>query len=349
MTAMRKGSLMKSIPKPGFSHLRPQRPGRVDLSPEDRRDVLNQLFFSGERRRPYLFRFTTLLSLSVAIATFGLIANSTAVVIGAMLVAPLMTPIQASAAAVVMGWTRRQLNTLAFVLLAAGWAVALSFSLALITPDQAVLPSEVLARTNPTLLDLFVALAAGAAGAYTLVRRESSALPGVAVAVALVPPLSVVGITLEANQNDLALNALLLFTTNLVAIVLAASLVLIITGFTPTSLRERNRTQIRRGFIVSAIAVVIIAIPLGYHSQRIVSDARERHEVEQAVKNWIGTDYRSFDVLSVDIDGHTVWVDIIGPSEPPVVQILNNSISERLGDDVTVHVRWVQRNEILLR
>lgn len=339
---------MSATRHPGITGTRPSGK-RADLSAQERRDVLNQLFYDGERRKPYLYRFYTLLSLAVAIASFGLLADSTAVVIGAMLVAPLMTPIQAAAASLVMGWGRRQLYTVSLVGTGAIWAIALGYFFAFLTPDRAVLPNEVLARTSPTLLDLAVALAAGAAGAYTLVRKESSAIPGVAVAVALVPPLATVGITLEAGQSDLAARALLLFATNLFAIIAAAAIVLLIVGFTPQALKQRHRAQIRRGFIITGIAVTLITIPLAVHSYNIVTAATERHEIEQAVRDWIGPDNEEFDVLSVDIDGDHIWIDIIGPSEPPGVILLNQSIADRIDKDTIVHVRWVQRNEILMR
>ncbi|CAN5535183.1 DUF389 domain-containing protein [soil metagenome] len=310
--------------------------------------MLSQLFFDGDRRRPYLYRFFTLLGLSVAIASFGLSADSTAVVIGAMLVAPLMTPIQAAAASLVMGWERRQLHALALVVFAVVWSVLLSYGFGLTMPDRVALPGEVLSRTSPTLLDLGIALAAGAAGAYTLVRKESSALPGVAVAVALVPPLSVVGITLENGDPDLALGALLLFGTNLFAIILAASLVLLGTGFTPRVLAEQKRSIIRRGVIVSTLAVIVVSIPLGIHSERVISDARDRHAVEQAVDSWLGDD-RDFDVTSVEINGNDVRIDIVGPEEPSNVESLDRLITQHMGEDKTIDLRWILRNEISLQ
>ncbi len=322
---------------------------RAELSPQDRREVLNQLFFDRERRLPYLFRFFTLLSLSVAIATFGLLGNSTAVVIGAMLVAPLMTPIQAVAASLVMGWGRRQFQSLVLVVTGATWAVAASFLLGLLAPDPAVLPGEVLARTYPTLLDLGIALAAGAAGAYTLVRKESSAIPGVAVAVALVPPLAVVGITLEDGRGDLAADALLLFLTNLVAIVLAAAVMLMLTGFAPRALAERHRSLVHRGLVISGIAVILVALPLTAHTVQIVQDARDRHQIEEAIDNWIEELEDDFEVLTVTIDGNEVEIDIVGPGEPPGTILLNQRITSVLGEDAKVNLRWLQRNEVLFR
>lgn len=319
-----------------------------ELSPDERRNVLSQLFFEGDRRLPYLYRFGTLLSLSVAIASFGLLTDSTAVVIGAMLVAPLMTPIQATAASLVMGWEGRQLRSLLLVGIAAVGCVGLAYCFGLTAPDRVTLPDEIMSRTSPTLLDLGIALAAGAAGAYTIVRRESSAIPGVAVAVALVPPLAVVGLTLENGRPDLALGALLLFSTNLVAIVLAASLVLLITGFAPRALIERNWHLIRRGVIFSAVSVLIVSVPLAIHSKRVIEDARDQHAIEHAIDTWLESN-DDFDVNAVSIDGHEVKVDIVGPHEPTNTILLNQLIIDRLGSDATVKLRWIQRQEAVLR
>jgi uncharacterized hydrophobic protein (TIGR00271 family) len=315
-----------------------------ELTPEERRHVLAQLFYEGELRKPYLYRFFTLLSLSVGIASFGLLTDSTAVVIGAMLVAPLMTPIQASAASIVMGWERRRFNSLLLVGAGALWSIALSFGLGWLAPDRVTLPGEILARTSPTLLDLGIALAAGAAGAYTIVRQEASAIPGVAIAVALVPPLAVVGLTLENGQPGLANGAALLFLTNLAAIILAASIVLFVTGFSPRALLQRNWSMVRRGVFTSIIAVVLVSIPLGLHTRSAILDARDQHAIEDAIDDWL-TEDQEFDVGDVDIDGHHVDIDLVGPFEPTGLVSLRRDIIEQLGDDATVSVRWIQRHE----
>ncbi len=320
---------------------------RGELTPAERREVLAQLFYDGIQRVPYLYRFFTLLSLSVAIASFGLLTDSTAVVIGAMLVAPLMTPIQATAASLVMGWEKRQLQSMLLVGIAASWCVALSFGFGLLAPDRGVLPAEIISRTSPTLLDLGIALAAGAAGAYTLVRKESSAIPGVAVAVALVPPLAVVGLTLENNEPHLAAGALLLFVTNFVAIIFAASLILLITGFAPQALLQRNWRLVRRGVITSIVGVIIISIPLAIHTTQVIDEARADHAVEHAVNIWRDDD-SSFDVSDVRVDGDDIEIDLVGPGEPPRINDLTQLIADELGKDVVVNVRWIQRNETLL-
>ena len=174
--------------------------------------------------------------LSSSIAAVGLLADSAAVVIGAMLVAPLMTPILATAAATVRADNRELVIALGSDRAGHG------------AGDPGRLPHlsgrvrrrtrhcgtsrEVRARTFPGLLDLGIAVTAGAAAGYITPRRATTgALPGVGIAVALVPPLATVGITYELGADDAARNALLLFVTNLAAIVFAASVMLLLAGF----------------------------------------------------------------------------------------------------------------------
>lgn len=141
-----------------------------------------------------------------------------------MMIAPLMSPIMGMSASLVMGWGAP--------LVRSGAIVALSWALARFTPIVNVgLPAEVISRASPDIRDLVVALAAGAAGAYATVRRDvSGALPGAAVAVALVPPLAAVGVLLGLGQPELAKGASLLSAANLFGIMLAASFVLLVTG-----------------------------------------------------------------------------------------------------------------------
>lgn len=237
--------------------------------------------------------FYTLIILASVIAVVGLIQNSAAVIIGAMLVAPLMSPILAMAHSIVLGdgrmLTRASESTVKGVVLAIVVAIAVS----LILPSQP-LSAEILSRTRPNLLDLLVALASGAAAAYALSRKRlAAALPGVAIAAALVPPLAVVGIGLGYGLYSLAGGALLLFVTNLTAIILSAAIAFLLLGFRPTQAERGQRLQ--RGMLLSLLIIFIIAIPLGYTTynfqrqlerQKIVEDVlgeeltRERAEVE---------------------------------------------------------------------
>jgi len=159
--------------------------GRRIMSHEQRREILNELFFEGEERMPYVKQFYSLLTIAALIAIVGLYGNSPAVVIGAMLLSPLMTPILAFSAALVMGWPVRSGRLAIRLLFATLFVFALSYLFPLVfrMPTNIVIPPELLARTNPNMGDLLIALSAGIAAALMLLRRETLAiLPGVASA-----------------------------------------------------------------------------------------------------------------------------------------------------------------------
>ncbi|MFN8631104.1 MAG: DUF389 domain-containing protein [Chloroflexota bacterium] len=158
--------------------------------------------------------FTVLLALASLIAAFGLYQDSVASIIGAMVVAPLGGAIMAFAGALVTGRSRWVAISFLQVALGALMTVAIGYAVSALLPDPLGLTPSLTARTQPNLLDLGVALAAGRAGAYVAARRTGAdALPGVAIAVSLVPPLATVGICLELGRLDGAGGALLLFLT----------------------------------------------------------------------------------------------------------------------------------------
>jgi uncharacterized hydrophobic protein (TIGR00271 family) len=201
------------------------------------------------------FDYFLLVMLSCSIATFGLITDSAAVIIGAMLVAPLMSPILGLSVASVVA--EGKLFRRAFLALGTGIILALVLStlwgwIAQILPFDLLinLPDEVLSRTRPTPFDLGIALAGGAAAAYALAQpRLSAALPGVAIATALMPPLCTAGIGLATNHWEVAFGAILLFVTNLAAISFAGILVFVALGFKPRR-REARWHHLPRSLLV---------------------------------------------------------------------------------------------------
>lgn len=311
------------------------------VSPETRRNILGSLFFTGQALPSYLIRFTILLALSIAIATFGILADSTAVVIGAMLVAPLMTPVLGIAAATLMGWTHRLTITAALVAAGSVGAIFLAWLIAEVIPNDhfsLVLPAELLARTEPTPIDMGIALAAGAAGAYVLAQKEAlAAAPGTAIAVALVPPLSVVGISLNIGEYEHALGALILYLTNLAGIVLAAMVVLALMGFVPEFLLRTKARQIRTGFMVALMAVVIVYVPLSLNARILVGEAQGRADSASAIEEWLGEDTDT-EVLGFDEDEGRIIVNLTGEDEPPPAQ----DLAKLLDTDKEVRVRWAE-------
>jgi uncharacterized hydrophobic protein (TIGR00271 family) len=182
-----------------------------------------------DNRLPYW----AVLVLSGGIATLGLALDSSAVVIGAMLVAPLLAPVMGLALGLATGDGRLAIQSAAVV---AGSTVAVVLTSALLT---AVLPFqtitlEITARARPSTLDLVIAIFSGLVGAVVLVARGSrlsAALPGVAISVALIPPLAVAGFGIAADQNfELIFGSMLLYGANLAGIVLSGMSVFLLVG-----------------------------------------------------------------------------------------------------------------------
>ena len=233
--------------------------------------------------RPTLDYFT-MMALSTIIASLGLLLSSPAVVIGAMLVAPLMSPIVATGMAIVLGDPRFLRLSVGAVARGAMVAVAVSFVVGLARMNTP-LTAEVLARTQPNLLDLGVALFSGVAGAYALCRRDVSAsLPGVAIAAALVPPLSSVGISLAAGFPQEALGALLLFMTNFVAMSSASILTFLLLGFRPTATKKSRRAVQAQSMRLTVVLLVTVALLLGLTSYRVTEQTRIRGRIDTLVR-----------------------------------------------------------------
>jgi uncharacterized hydrophobic protein (TIGR00271 family) len=205
--------------------------------------------------------FFVMMALSTLIATYGLFQNSNAVIIGAMLVAPLFSPLLAISLSLVLGNVRLLRVAIETNIKGVSLAIGLAVLLAFIAPFKSLTP-EILARSQPNLTDLIIALASGVAGAYAIARKDvAAALPGVAIAAALVPPLGVIGIGLALGELSVAGGGGLLVATNLVAIILAGAVTFLLLGFRPGGQGTRD-LHLRRGLIITTGLFLLIAIPL---------------------------------------------------------------------------------------
>jgi len=311
-----------------------------DVGSERRDQIGAALFIEEPERAPKLTSWWVMMLLSVAIATFGILQDSTAVVIGAMLIAPLMTPMLGSAAAIVNVWRGRLGASLA--LIAAGVAAAIGLAWVVGAWTPAIVPlevnSQVISRTSPNVVDMLIALAAGAAGAYASVdRRVSGSIAGVAIAVALVPPLGVVGVTLQAGLFDEGLGAFLLFLTNLVSILLSATLVFFLTGYAPFQRLRENRREI--GALLAAVltAALIILIPLVFTGEGVLSSASRHRDAQTTVSDWMSNE-PDLQTARIEIDGAEITVLIAGVGQIPPVEDLEDSLAESFGQPVTLTV-----------
>ena len=313
-------------------------------SVDHRQALYDKILYEGPQTVRRVVRFFTLMGFASVIASMGVITDSTAVVIGAMLIAPLMTPLMGMAISLVMGWPTR-LKRSAFV--AAGgivFAIGVGALIGLIVPaviDTAT-NSQILSRSSPTILDLIIALAAGAAGAYGLSRPDvSDSLPGVAISISLVPPLSVVGIAYSQGDWMAGNGALLLFMTNMLAILIMGGVTFILTGVAPLRQATQNQHRVRTSIGAIATLAVLVVGALLLNGAQIAGNIFEQSSTEEVVNDWLA-DYPMHSVFRVDLDGDTVTATIVGPTiGAPTAQSLATQLQHDLGDAVTVDLRLI--------
>jgi uncharacterized hydrophobic protein (TIGR00271 family) len=278
------------------------------LSVDERMEVYKQIRRSA---RPKV-DFFMMIGLASGIAALGLLLDSPAVIIGAMLVAPLMSAIIGVGLAIIQADPRllglAASATLRGVLLAIGMGLATGLALFPFAEPT----HEILSRTEPSLFDLGVAIISGLAGAYALCRRNMSAsLPGVAIAVALVPPLATVGIGLSWLRWDIASGALVLFLTNLISIIAASGLVFFLLGFRPDL--QRGRRLFSSGVVSSVILLALLAWVLW----TISYDSLRESSRQRAIDTSLAT--------------HLVTID-------PPVELVNWSISDETGENINLNL-----------
>ena len=252
----------------------------------------SKLFITaGEDRSRKWSAFWVLLVLAAIIASAGVVADSTATVIGAMIVAPLMTPILGTALALVLADRRHLLHNVglvfagAVVVVVIGYLVGASHAVDVVAATN----SQVAGRVSPKLIDLTAALATGVVGAFALVRSDvSDTLPGVAIAISLVPPLAVVGLTLESGQPIEAAGALLLFATNVAAIIATGTFVLLAFRVRhAVSTSGRPIAAVSKGTIAVVVgAVILIAVPLGWGTLTAAVEQQIVHRAQPVAEQW---------------------------------------------------------------
>jgi len=312
------------------------------VNPEDREKVYDILSLGSNPD----FDFFLMVLLSSIIATFGLITNSTAVIVGAMLVAPLMLPVISLSLGVISGNLYLFSKSIEAEIKGIALAVGVATLLTLLSPN--VTPGyEIVARTHPTLFDLLIALAAGAAGAYAISKPKLSAtLPGVAIAVAVLPPLSVVGIGLGIRRFDIAGGALLLFLSNLVAINVASSVIFWLLGF-GVNLSKFEEKDTMRKLQISAALLLIISVPLGWVMLNTLNEASLRNTIEATLKHQIeGMEDTSLVDFSYDYgrDGNlAVTATINSPTglSNDRVSEMRNALEKNLNRQVELTVKVV--------
>lgn len=307
--------------------------------PQLEREARIDLFERVQSNSAWDFDFLALMALATLIAAAGLIENSAAVIIGAMLVAPLMTPLLGLGLSMVQGNPR--LMRLAGRTVSLGFLTSLGigFLSGLLVPRFEIATPEMVARDWPMMLDLVIAFAAGLAGAYTSSRPSLiAALPGVAIAAALVPPIATAGLALSISDFDLAGGAILLFLINAVAIVLASSFALWAVGIRDVTEGSRTTRRVTAAFIG---ATGLLGLYLIIFRPTYISPDDVTNEVRESFASQLDQDLRLIHVAFDRGSGERVLVIQVGGPERPnavVVEALRKTARERFGPDLPVRV-----------
>jgi len=273
---------------------------RLQAEPDQQHKLQTEFLDEATPNLTYL----TLVIGSCIIATLGLLSNSVAVIIGAMIIAPLMLPIRALAFSALTA--NIQLLRQSLIALSVGTllAVGIAYSLGLVS-GLSSFGSEILSRTKPTLLDLGIAIAAGGISGYAKLQPKiSGSLAGTAIAVALMPPICVVGLGVSHANWSLSLGATLLYLTNLLGIILACMIAFLITGCSPLE-------RVRKPLMITLVLTGLLVVPLSVSFVRLIRQSRLEASLESVLLNRTVT-FQRLELVNID----TNWL-----TNPPEVRL----------------------------
>ena len=283
---------------------------------------------------------------ATVVATYGLLQNSTAVIIGAMLLAMLLGPIHGVAFSLAHGYMKLFRRSLLTEAAGVMLVLTISFSIGLIHADMDV-TGEMLSRTQPMILDLFIALAGGAGAAYALVSCGlGEAITGAAITTALVPPLCTCGLLLARGEPTAAAGAFLLFFTNFMAIAAAGMLVFWATRRRVYAVKEKEYQASRLVQAFGLLLMIAIGTHLGATFKDYMSDRHLARDVRAALQQNIGTQF-GFSILSVAIDRKQRPLDVTAtmrsssPLSQADVNALATILEKSLGQPIILHARVI--------
>ena len=285
-------------------------------------------------------RYAVLLTLSAVIATGGVLVDSTATVIGAMIVAPLATPILAVGLAITTVRPRPVAPSGLIIVASLAVVVLVGVVLSAVLPAAVNLDqnSQITGRISPNLIDLLIAVATGLVGGFAISRSDlAGVLPGVAIAISLVPPLSVVGVALSAGGFSQAFGALLLFLSNTVAMIGAGALVFTIAGYNAAA--RRSRSEVRRPIIIVAGLTLVLVSFLAVTSAQTVAQAVEFTRVEVSAKKWLQDSKYAVTSVTPAPDGFVITV--IGDGPLPDTAVFFDNFDQVLWYTPTFQIRVI--------
>lgn len=230
------------------------------------------------------FDFFVLTIFAGVIITLGLVVDSSAVIIGGMLLAPLVWPMLSLSMAIVRGRPKLIQSSISTLLRSALVIFVIALILGMIFPDYTLQGSEFLSRTSPTIFELLIALAAGFVGAFVIVYPKiGSAIAGVVIAAALVPPLAVMGISVSHGNLGMAGGAFILFMSNLIAVTFSSSILFLLARFKGPS-SEKGQEQRKSNIRWALILLFMMTIPLFFITSEVIKKSDQQNIVRDALE-----------------------------------------------------------------
>lgn len=288
------------------------------------------------------------LVVAAIIATAGVAADSATTIIGAMLVAPLMSPMLGTALAVAIGRPAKALRAFALTALGMGIAVVVAVGVTAIIPVDVDMSTntQVLARTSPRLVDLIIALASGFVAALASIRSDiPDAVPGIAISASIVPPLCVVGAALYEGVFDAAVGAFLLFVTNYVAIQIMGGAVYLIAGLGTRALSVIEGKARSLWYGAVGIGALVVVLLLASTSFSVVHESEQLRSVQNVVAAWVdGSDWR---ISRFELEDGSLHLEVAGTGEEPSVEQLNRELIDAGVELDEVSLAVVEEHRVL--
>lgn len=310
----------------------------------------NEIYEDASEGRQFDAIYFIMLVLACLIALLGLLLNSPAVIIGAMLISPLMGPILSCGLALTVADWKLGKKAARNVVLSIIETVLIAALATFLSPLKDATP-EIMARTNPNLMDLLIAFFSGAAGTLALCSRKGALmiLPGVAIATAVMPPLATTGYGVSTGQWAVAAGAFMLFFTNLTAIIISADLIFLLVGFRPMHLVDvRQHTTLVRGrFFIAGAVLIVLSIPLIRTLTHAAQQANLRKQVQAVLAEQVPrASARKLDRVSLELRDNEISVQAAVETpkfiEPQEIKEWEGAIHARVGRPVRLELEQLQ-------
>ncbi len=324
----------------------------LDQTPEQKQDIAITVQEGIKNSRLYWIQII----LSSLIATFGLLQNSVAVIIGAMLIAPLLQPIQGIAYGISEGRSRLIFRGIKMLVLSSVLSIFMAYLVVIFLPVH-LETREILARTSPNIFDLFIAISSAIIALLSLsYKKLLGSVAGVAMAASLMPPLAVVGIELALGSFINAWGAFVLFITNIVAILFVGAVVFIFYGFRPHK-EDSDKTAKEIGILV--LVILILSIPLVSGLTKISRKIELESESKQIISEILAKKIPDAELNHIELHGSATGEKIQLSGEIKLPENINffaeildettSELSQKLGKDVQLNLDILRTASIISR